>query len=108
MVVSSDVDICQHHCLYYYKRKRLPNGKKTETPNKEIEEAIIYAEKKGWAYKDSGKSAHAWGKLLCPLHAREGHKMSIWSTPRNTFNHAQQIKRLVDKCQHETNSEDNE
>lgn len=67
---------------------------------KEIEEAIVYAENKGWLYKNSGRSAHAWGKLLCPLHKREGHKMSIWSTPRNAYHHAQQIKRLVDKCDH--------
>lgn len=75
--------------------------KRQKHPNKEIEKAIVYAEKRGWTYKHSGKSAHAWGKLLCPLHNREGHKMSIWSTPRNTYDHALQIKRLVDKCQHD-------
>ena len=74
--------------------------KRSKHPNKDIEEAIKYAEDHGWAYKDAGKSAHAWGRLLCPLHTREGHKMSIWSTPRNAFNHAQQIRRQVDKCQH--------
>ncbi len=81
--------------------------RRSKHPNKEIEEAIAYAEEHGWVYKGSGKSAHAWGKLLCPLHAREGHKMSIWSTPRNTFNHAQQIKHFVDKCQHDATG-DNE
>ena len=70
-------------------------------PNKEIEGAIKYAEQNGWTYKDSGKSAHSWGQLLCPLHTREGHTIYIWSTPRNTFNHAQQIRKLVDKCQHD-------
>lgn len=83
-------------------------AKRPKHPNKEIEEAILYAEENGWVCKDSGKSAHAWGRLLCPLHTREGHQMSIWSTPRSTFNHAQQIKRLVDKCQHDTVKEDNE
>lgn len=41
-------------------------------PNKEIELAIQYAENKGWQYKKTGGSAHAWGRLLCPLHEREG------------------------------------
>ena len=75
--------------------------KRIKHPNKEIEAAILYAESKGWRYKESGKSAHAWGRLLCPLHAREGHQMSIWSTPRNAYNHAEQIRRLVDRCAHD-------
>lgn len=75
-------------------RKRAPH------PDKAIEESIVYAENHGWIYKDSGKSSHAWGRLFCPLHTREGHQMSIWSTPRCAFNHARQIKRMVDKCQH--------
>lgn len=74
--------------------------KRSKHPNKEIEEAIRYAEKNGWVFKDTGKSAHAWGRLLCPLHTREGHQISIWSTPRNPYNHANQIFRLVDKCLH--------
>ncbi len=74
--------------------------KRGNHPNKEIENAILYAEKNGWTYKDSGKSSHSWGRLRCPLHTREGHQMSIWSTPRNPYNHAYQIRRLVDKCLH--------
>src|SRR5882672_3278667 len=74
--------------------------KRTRHPSKEIEEAIKYAESKGWRYKKSGNSAHAWGRLLCPLQAREGDQISIWSTPRSEFNHAQQIRRAVDKCTH--------
>ena len=75
--------------------------KRSKHPNKEIEEAILYAEKHGWTYKEPGKSSHSWGRLLCPLHTREGHQMSIWSTPQNTFNHAKQIRKLVDRCQHD-------
>lgn len=71
-------------------------------PNKDIEAAMAFAEKNGWLFKDTGRSSHAWGKLLCPLHTREGHKMSVWSTPRSAFNHAQQIKRLVNQCKHDT------
>jgi hypothetical protein len=74
--------------------------KRLKHPNKEIEKAILYAEQNGWVYKASGKSAHAWGRLICPLHTREGHQMSVWLTPRSTFNHARQIKKLVDKCYH--------
>jgi hypothetical protein len=74
--------------------------KRSKHPIKEIEEAIQYAEEKGWTYKDSGKSSHSWGRLFCPLHTREGHQMSIWSTPRNAYNHAEQIHRQVDRCLH--------
>lgn len=70
-------------------------------PNKEIEQAIKYAESKGWRYYSSGHSAHAWGRLLCPLADREGHSMSIWSTPKSTENHARQIRRNVDACEHQ-------
>lgn len=52
--------------------------RRSKHPDKEIEAAILYAEENGWTYKDSGKSAHSWGRLLCPLHTREGHQMSIW------------------------------
>lgn len=69
-------------------------------PNKEIDHAIHYAESKGWRYQATGNSAHAWGRMLCPLATREGHAMSIWSTPKNMQNHAKQIKRNVDACEH--------
>lgn len=75
-------------------------------PNKEIELAIKYAESKGWRYQPSGNSAHAWGRLLCPLAAREGHAMSVWSTPKSNEDHAKQIKRKVDACEHQ--GEENE
>lgn len=76
--------------------------------NKEIEEAIQYAEHHGWTYKSSGKSSHAWRRLLCPLQSREGHQMSIWSTPKNTFYHAEQIRRFVDRCEHTLEDKTNE
>lgn len=75
-------------------------------PNKEIELAIKYAESKGWRYQPSGNSAHAWGRLLCPLAAREGHAMSVWSIPKSNEDHAKQIKRKVDACEHQ--GEENE
>tara|TARA_R110002126_G_scaffold123850_1_gene265730 strand:- start:3183 stop:3428 length:246 start_codon:yes stop_codon:yes gene_type:complete len=70
-------------------------------PNKTIEQAIKYAESKGWRYQPSGQSAHAWGRLLCSFKDREGHAMSVWSTPKSPENHARQIKRNVDACEHQ-------
>lgn len=69
-------------------------------PNKEIEMAIRYAKFQGWHYKPTGNSAHAWGRLVCPLQMRAGCMMSIWSTPRNPYAHAEQITRKIDQCPH--------
>lgn len=84
----------------------MANLKRKKHPSKEIEKAIVQAERHGWIYKSPGKSAHAWGRLLCPLRRRDGHQMSVWSTPRNAFNHAQQIIKLVNQCQHKSTIED--
>lgn len=75
--------------------------KRSKPPNKEIEEAILYAEENGLVYKYSGQSSHAWED--CFTHYIQ--QMPIWSTPRSSFNHAQQIRRLVDKCQHSVEEE---
>lgn len=80
--------------------------KRPKHPNKHIENAIKYAEKHGWRYQQTGKSAHAWGRMLCILEDRKGCSMSIWSTPRNQENHAMQIIRKVNHCKHD--GEDNE
>lgn len=74
--------------------------KRIKHSNKEIEQAIQYAEKNGWRYREAGNSAHAWGRLLCPLEDRQGCSMSIWSTPRDSENHAKQIRRNVRSCLH--------
>ena len=68
---------------------------------KDIEKALQYAEEHGWRVEVGG--SHAWGKIYCPkndLECRCGEFCisSIWSTPRNTQNHAKQIKRIVDNC----------
>ncbi len=73
-------------------------------PNKEIETAIQHAEAHGWRYKKTGASAHAWGRMLCPLSSQQGCAMSVWSTPRNSSDHARQIRRQVDKCPHNIRS----
>lgn len=75
-------------------------------PKQVIEAAIQYAESKGWRFKKAGKSAHAWGRLLCPEASSEGCQMSIWSTPRDIEKHAKQIRRKVDSCQHRENEKD--
>jgi len=69
-------------------------------PKKEVEEAIQYAEAMGWRYKAAGGSAHAWGRLLCPLQSRAGCRLSVWSTPKNAAAHARQIVRAVNLCPH--------
>ena len=74
--------------------------KRSKHPNKEIESAIKYAEERGWEHRESGDSSHAWGKLNCPLHTREGHHMSIYTTPKNPTNYAKLIRQRVDKCEH--------
>lgn len=66
-------------------------------PNKHIEAAVAYAESKGWRVIISEKG-HCWGTLLCPLQTRDGCRMSVNSTPKNPENHANQIRRKVDKC----------
>ena len=42
---------------------------------------------------------HCWGLIRCP-HGRGGCQKSIWSTPKSPQNHANQIRRYVDKCAH--------
>lgn len=69
--------------------------------DKHIEAALRYAESLGWRVeKSTGGSAHCWGRMLCPANSREGCKVSILSTPRNGQNHARQLRREVDICNH--------
>ncbi len=67
-------------------------------PDKHVEKAIQYAEAIGWEARLS--NGHAWGRLYCPHGTREGCIISIWSTPRNPENHARQIRRDIDLCDH--------
>jgi len=68
-------------------------------PKKEIEAALEYARNKGWTVIKSSKG-HCWGMIRCP-HGRGGCQKSIWSTPRSPGNHANAIKRFVDRCPHQ-------
>ncbi|MCW8831232.1 MAG: hypothetical protein OQK32_06910 [Gammaproteobacteria bacterium] len=70
-------------------------------PKQEIETVLCYAEAHGWRVEVGG--GHAWGKVYCPYNDKDCRCgefciSSIWSTPRNSANHAKQIKRVVDNC----------
>lgn len=67
-------------------------------PQPAIEKAVQYAEHLGWEVSLS--NGHAWGRLKCPWHTREGCIISVWSTPRSADNHARQIRKTVDCCPH--------
>lgn len=74
-------------------------------PNKEIEDAVGYAELKGWVWRKQGH----WGRLYCAHADRDGCQFGVNGTPRNPENHAKQIIRAVDRCPHklkETSDED--
>jgi len=73
-------------------------GARPRHPNKEIEDAVRYAEAKGWSWVKL--KGHGWGKLLCPHHDREGCQIFVWSTPRRPESHARGIRRDVDRCPH--------
>ena len=76
------------------------NMSKDRHPSGEIEVAMQEALERGWTLKKSGKSGHAWGRLYCPESSREGCIVSVWSTPRDETNHANQIRRQVERCPH--------
>lgn len=66
-------------------------------PKKEVEEAIQYAEAKGWRWRAMGHS----GRLFCPQADRNGCQVGVNGTPRDSGNHAKQIMRAVDRCPHQ-------
>lgn len=70
-------------------------------PNKEVEEAVQYAESEGWTVRMQGH----WGRLYCEHADRDGCHFGVWSTPKNAGNHAKQIKRDVDRCPHRVREE---
>jgi hypothetical protein len=71
-----------------------------EHKNKHIREAVDYALGKGWRLEMAGAHAHAWGYLLCPERSRDGHRISVFSTPRCPEHHAESIRRAIDACEH--------
>jgi hypothetical protein len=73
-------------------------------PDKEIEEAVAYAEGLGWRVIPI--SGHAWGRLYCAHADRDGCMISVWSTPRSAGNHARDIIRAVSRCPHQEEASD--
>jgi hypothetical protein len=69
-------------------------------PNKHIREAVDYALTNGWTLKPAGPRAHIWGMLYCQRSDRHGCRKAIYSTPRSAEDHAQDIRRAVDRCPH--------
>ena len=69
-------------------------------PDKEIREAIEYAENNGWTFVKSGPRAYCYGRLYCPASSRGGCIVSVYSTPKNPGRHARHIRSEVDKCPH--------
>jgi hypothetical protein len=70
-------------------------------PRKEIEEVLRYAEAHGWRVEVGG--SHAWGRIYCPYNDNacrcgEFCITSVWSTPRSAMNHANALRRVVDRC----------
>lgn len=47
---------------------------------KEIENALKYAEDKGWRVIQS-KHGHNWGYIACPHRERDGCRQPVYSTP---------------------------
>jgi hypothetical protein len=68
--------------------------------NKAIQAVIEKAMEQGWRLKEPGSSAHAWAFLYCPEESRIGCKISVWSTPRVPENHAKQLLKIIQKCEH--------
>jgi hypothetical protein len=79
---------------------------RTRHPDKEIEDAVSYAEAIGW--KVVPIKGHGWGRLYCAHHDRDGCKVSVWSTPRSSGDHARDILRAVKRCPHQEKEENDE
>ncbi len=75
-------------------------------PSKDIEAAVADAEAQGWTWHKV--SGHAWGKLYCKHHDRDGCTIFVWSTPRSAGNHAKAIKRDVNRCPHKDEEKNDE
>jgi hypothetical protein len=93
IIGDSGVDICLHFPKYKDALAVRPRH-----PNKEIESAVAYAEAHGWTWKKA--TGHAWARLLCAHHDRDGCQISVWSTPKVPEHHARAIMRAVDRCPH--------
>lgn len=62
---------------------------------KAVEAVVRYAESLGWRVKLG--SGHNWAQLLCP-YGHQACRHGVYSTPRNPENHAQALRRKIDRC----------
>lgn len=53
------------------------------------------------AMTDLTAKGSIWGRIYCPHHSRDGCRISVWSTPRVPESHAKDIRRIVDRCNHD-------
>jgi hypothetical protein len=79
-------------------------------PDKDIRDALGYAQEHDWTVHKSHGHAHCWGFIRCPRNdaacrCGEFCQTSIWSTPSNPTGHARQLRRAVDRCIHATHEE---
>jgi hypothetical protein len=73
---------------------------------KEIEAAVAYAESRGWTFVKAKARAHIWGTLRCPQGDRTGCTAFVHSTPEVPQDHADLIRKKVDRCTHQPRRDD--
>ena len=78
---------------------------RTRHPKKEVEAILAYAEEVGWTVTPTA-SGHHWGHMRCSEASRSGCQVSIWSTPRNSGDHAKQLVRALKRCGHQETGSD--
>jgi hypothetical protein len=64
-------------------------------PKKEVNEVLDYADMLGHKVEQTA-AGHKWGRITCSL----GHRVSVWSTPRNPGNHARDLRKWADQHVH--------
>src|SRR5436190_18641900 len=74
------------------------NMPKGQHPKKEIRTALDDAVAAGLEVKDTSAHGHSWGYIFC---AKCGQRFSVYSTPKNVGNHANQIRRFILRHRHE-------
>ena len=72
-------------------------------PDRDVENALKYAEQHGWRIHVLSGHAHAWGRMYwpdeCMRCGRPRHRMlSVASTLRNAPDHAADLRRSVRRC----------
>jgi len=64
-------------------------------PKKEVNEALDHAEQLGHLVERTA-SGHKWGRISCA----QGHRVSVWSTPRSPGNHARDLRKWAEQHAH--------